>query len=147
MTEQERLEKEAWDYFGYKGEPGPVPEPLKEAEVDWDVDLNRFTGTGQYHRHWLGGVYTDGVAFLAEKAGAYWLIDLIESWQSKPKVRSQPFQSWTLKVDVGTRTGLAVCDDGNGNKLCSQKIPYTDFPLPVIKLYRADGVLLLPLEY
>ncbi len=147
MTEQERLEKEAMDYFGYTGEPESSPAPAPENKLAWADQLPYFTGTERWHRHWLGGVYTDGVAFLAEQAQAYWLIDLIESWQSKARVRKETFQKWTLKVDVGMRYGAAICDDGNGNQLCRQKIPYTDFPLPEITLWRVNGVLMLPSEY
>src|ERR1039458_7739091 len=46
--------------------------------------LRYFTGTEEYHRHWMRRItFTDGVKFLAEQAGAYWLIDLIASWQIK----------------------------------------------------------------
>ena len=45
-----------------------------------ESDLSQFIGTENYYRHWTGhGVYTDGVKYLAEKAGAYWLIDAILS--------------------------------------------------------------------
>lgn len=54
---------------------------------------------------------------------------------------------WTLEVDLERREGLLTCDDGNGNVVFSKKIEYTDFPLSEIKLYCADGVILLPSEY
>ncbi len=35
------------------------------------ADLAQFTGTEQWYRHWLGkALYTDGVKFVADQAGA-----------------------------------------------------------------------------
>ena len=42
------------------------------------IALTKFTGTVNYYRHWTRAFhYTDGVAFLAENVGAYWLLDHI----------------------------------------------------------------------
>lgn len=46
------------------------------------LDLSPFTGTEHWYKHWLGGLlYTDGVKYVADQAGAYWLIDAIASYQ------------------------------------------------------------------
>jgi len=42
---------------------------------------------------------------------------------------------------------VAIADDGNGNELLRQAIPYTDFPLDEITLYLTERTLLLPGEY
>lgn len=112
--------------------------------------LAQFRGTDQWYRHTLGLLYTDGVEYLAEKAGAYWLIDLVASVQGT-FFRSLHrdlwrFQAWELKVNDFNRA-VIVCTDGNGRQLYSQDIPFTDFPLDEIKLYCTDNVLLLPSEY
>ena len=61
-------------------------------------DLAFFTGTTQYIRHWSRRlVFTDGIHFLAERAGAYWLIDLVASYQPLNAGR----QFWTLKIEDG----------------------------------------------
>jgi hypothetical protein len=39
------------------------------------------------------------------------------------------------------------CEDGNGKNVFAKAIPFTDFPLPEIKLYVCDNVILLPSEY
>ncbi len=44
------------------------------------AELAQFTGTEQYYKHLGGLVYTDGVKYLAEKAGSYWLLDIIASY-------------------------------------------------------------------
>ena len=41
-----------------------------------------------------------------------------------------------------------ICTDGNDNKLVSQKIYYTDFPLEEgITLWVENGIILLPSEH
>ena len=62
------------------------------------TDLAQFTGTSTYFKHWTRKiVYTDGVQYLAEQAGAYWLVDLIASYQLLCDER----QYWTLKIEDG----------------------------------------------
>jgi hypothetical protein len=109
-------------------------------------ELRQFTGTECWHRHGLARnlLYTDGVKFMAERGGAYWLIDVVASVQHTPKVRGEEFQLWTLKVAKGR--GVVTCDDGNGKIIYRQDIPSTDFPLPEMQLYFEDNVLMLPSE-
>ncbi len=104
-------------------------------------ELRQFTGTEQYYRHYLGGLYTDGVQYMAGKAGAFWLLDVIFSYR-----RKEPFQVWTLKVK--DRVGVVTIREDTGQPVkVRQEIPFTDFLLAEIKLYLIDGVLLLPSEY
>lgn len=115
-------------------------------------DLHQFTGTEHYYRHSLDRsyLYTDGVQYLAEKAGAYWLVDAIIFNQRKKPFSSNPalseFQCWRLKVLEGNRATL-TCDDGNKNIVFTQQIPFTDFPLKDISLWLENKVLLLPSEH
>ena len=111
-------------------------------------ELARFTGTTQWYRHPLarGIRYTDGIYFVAEHAGAYWLIDEIALAQSHyPALSGEEFQTWTLIVDA--TSAVLRCDDGNGRMLVEKLIDYTDFPESGIKLYLTDGVIMLPGEY
>jgi hypothetical protein len=111
-------------------------------------DLRQFTGTERWYRHGLvrNVLYTEGVQFLAEKAGAYWLVDEIAlANKYEPRVRAEEFQAWTLTVTDTTAT--LSCDDGNGNIVLSKHIAFTDFPLETITLYFTDHVILLPSEY
>ena len=108
-------------------------------------NLGQFTGTENYYRHWLNFVYTDGVKFMAEKAGAYWLLDAIGSYQ--PEVKDIPFQLWKLEVAEDNTAVLTMREDSDRPAIITQKIGFTDFPLPEMKLYFIDGVLLLPSEY
>jgi hypothetical protein len=120
------------------------PQPLTEA------DLAQFTGTSTYYQHPLGIQYTDGVYFLAERGGAYWLIDAIASWQGDSRVSRDPMlqqiQFWKLTVN-DDQSALLVCERDEGDVAVSQEIPFTDFPLKEVKLYLQNGVVLLPSEY
>ena len=110
-------------------------------------DLRQFTGTEQYHKHWLNFVYTDGVAYLAEKAKCYWLLDAIGSYQPELRKKKEiPFQLWILKVK-NSKAVLTMSEDKGAKVLVKQEIDYTDFPMESIELYYIDNVLLLPSEY
>ncbi len=105
-----------------------------------EQELRQFTGTEQWYKHYLGGLFTDGVKYMAGKAGAFWLLDVIFSYR-----RKEPFQIWILKVK--DRIGVVTMREDTGQPVkVRQEIPFTDFPLAEIKLYLIDGVLLLPSE-
>ena len=108
-------------------------------------ELNQFSGTENWYRHWLGILYTDGVKYLAEKANAYWLIDAVASYQNG--LKDVPFQSWTLTVKEDHSAVLQMQEDSDVPAKIEQFIEYSDFPLDHIRLYFIDGVLLLPSEY
>jgi hypothetical protein len=117
------------------------------------ADLLEFTGTENWYRHSLNRnvTYTDGVKFMAESAGAYWLVDEVATGQMHPQVRQyaaeDDFQVWKLTVNREKSSAVLVCEDGNNNVICSKEIEFTDFPLDEIKLYFSGGVILLPSEY
>ena len=113
------------------------------------ADLRQFTGTEQWFRHPLNRqvLYTEGAQYLAEQAGAYWLLDEIALSQMHiAALRAEPFQVWKLTVKPD-RSGRLVCEDGEGRRVFSKRVPFTDFPLDHITLYFTGGVILLPSEY
>ena len=110
------------------------------------ADLDQFHGTDHWYQHGLTPIkYTDGVRFLADGAGAFWLIDDICFAQKCRAVCAEEFQTWTLKVV--DKTATLTCDDGNGRVVYSKRIEFTDFPMQEIKLWLTDQALLLPSEY
>lgn len=111
-------------------------------------DLAHFTGTEQIYRHGLirNIVYTDGVQHVAEAGEAYWLIDKIACAQLEAPIRAEAFQLWKLCVNDDLSADL-TCTDGNGTVISTERIDYTDFPLPEIKFYVTDNTILLPSEY
>lgn len=112
------------------------------------AELAQFTGTENWYSHSISKTvhYTDGMLFVAERAGAYWLIDEIALAQrEEAALAGEEFQVWTLMVEE--KTAVLRCEDGNGCRLLEKRIDYTDFPEPGIKLYCTDGVIMLPGEY
>lgn len=113
------------------------------------ADRGQFTGSESFYRHPLNRkvVYTEGVQYVAEKGGAYWLIDEIALIQPyDKKVAAEKFQVWTLKVRAD-RTATLACEDGNDNVVFTKELQYTDFPLDEVRLYFTDNTILLPSEY
>ena len=111
-------------------------------------ELAQFIGTEHWYRHQIVRcvLYTDGVHYVAERAGAFWLIDEVALAQrGEPALDGEEFQVWTLIVDGSA--AILRCDDGNGTVLLEKLIDYTDFPEPGIKLYFTNGVIMLPGEY
>lgn len=152
-------------------------EKRNKLRDELEAELPHFTGTEEYHRiryPWLRKDFllTDGAKYLADKAAAYWLMDLIASHQ--PKVATEGFQTWRLHVKhtdepepdkeslpaivlawrkrARPNEAIVTCEDGNEHILVTQEIPYTDMPLDEIKLYVTsddfDGIIvMLPSEY
>ena len=113
------------------------------------IDLDQFCGTQIWYKHSLlkDILYTEGVHYVAERAGAYWLIDEIALAQKfEPKVGAEKFQVWILYVE-NDATAELICEDGNNITVFEKQIEYTDFPLPEIKFYYTDNVIMLPGEY
>ena len=112
-----------------------------------EIDLEQFTGTENYYKHSFSGIMaTDGVQYLAYNAKAFWLIDAIASYQTK-KIAAVPFQIWELTINEDKTAVLTMKEDSDCPILVKQHIPYTDYPMPKIKLWLVDRVLMLPSEY
>lgn len=113
------------------------------------AELRQFTGSETWYRHALNRrtVYTEGVQFLAERAGAYWLVDEILLIQPEAaKLKLPEFQCWKLTVHED-RSAALVCFDGNYAERYRKRISWTDFPLPEIELWFANNTLYLPSEH
>ena len=113
------------------------------------IALAQFTGSEHWYRHGINRnvLYTDGAQYVAEHAGAYWLLDEIALIQPYDKrVATEEFQVWKLKVKPDNSATL-TCDDGNGNIVFTKAIEFTDFPPEGITLYFTNNTILLPSEY
>jgi hypothetical protein len=119
---------------------------LVDVEGSLESELQGFCGSENFYRASFGLIVTDGVKYLADKAQAWWLVDLIASYQ--PKTRPLDFQLWEINLLPGKKAEVTCKADSD--VLCPtvlQKIGYTDFPLKRLKLYVRDNVLMLPGEY
>jgi hypothetical protein len=119
-------------------------------------DLNQFTGSEEFFRHSINRnlIYTEGVKYVAEGAGAFWLLDAIAIANFiEPTLKDEEFQTWVLTKKGNAAT--LVADDGNNRVLYTQAIDYTDFPLDSIKFYVVSALdfgnhtkmAMLPSEY
>lgn len=124
---------------------------MKASAAEIQSNLNQFYGTDAYHRFSpvaRNFVLTDGAKYLADAAGAYWLMDAIAS--HFPKYKNEDFvvaclkrtpNNWKLRIT-----------DGNDTQLAAQIIEYSDFPLEEIMLWIEPGednlrVIMLPGEH
>jgi len=117
-----------------------------------ESDLTQFCGSAEFYQHWTKRlVYTEGVQYMAERGGAYWLIDAVASYQSDQRIASRQdlvdFQQWQLAVAQDKSAVLTMRGDSDQPAVITQEIPFTDFPLEQIKLYVSGGTLMLPSEY
>jgi hypothetical protein len=110
--------------------------------------LAQFHGSQQMFRHELVQrvIYTEGVLYVAETAGAFWLVDEIATAQLARPVRDQEFQVWRLVVNQLKSSAVLTCDDGNGNVVYTKQIEYTDFPAAEVQMYFTNNTILLPSE-
>lgn len=104
-------------------------------------------------------IYTDGPKLVADTCGAYWLIDVIASWQ--PELRRKngrfpPFQVWHLTKEYDKKEErdfwIIRCwsdTPGKSTRLAYQKIPYSDFPdeLLPFTMWVEGGTIILPAEH
>jgi hypothetical protein len=121
----------------------------KPTPKEIQSNLNQFSGSETFVR-FGASILTEGVVYLCEAAESFWLIDIINSIRHKEEVRysvlkDNYFQTFDLTVKNGK--GKVIVTDGNKNVLYTQNIPFTDFPLDKIILWRVDGTVMLPSEY
>lgn len=119
---------------------------LKAEEIR--DSLAQFSGSENRYRHWSDLVFTDGIKYMAESCQAYWLIEVIASYQHL--FRKDPMlgqiQLWTLhKVEKGGWE--LICERDSGDVAIRQIIEFSDFPLDEIKIYVANQTIMLPSEY
>jgi hypothetical protein len=110
--------------------------------------LSQFTGSENWYRHGLvrNILFTDGAKYVADAAGAYWLLDEIALAQRfDKKVAAEEFQSWKLKVNPDS-TATLTCEDGNYNVVFTKPIEFTDFPPEGVTLWLENNTIYLPSE-
>jgi uncharacterized protein DUF6876 len=118
----------------------------KDRSLDPDI-MAQFTGSTRWYRHGLvpAITFTDGAKYVADTAGAYWLLDEIAFAQRfEGKVAAEPFQVWKLAVNPGDDSATLVCEDGNDNVVFAKAIEFTDFPKEGVTLWFANNVIYLP---
>ena len=101
--------------------------------------LPQFTGTENYYYHSKFLVLTDGVKFLADNAGAYWLMDIISSVMYKPTILREPFLTVNVKKNKTGKGAVVRIQNGDGKDFYVQRIKWTDFPMTDYTFFLEDS--------
>jgi hypothetical protein len=118
-------------------------------------ELNQFSGSEQFFKHRLSSklIYTEGVQYLAEQAGCYWLIDDIACVLLPNLLNKHNDRFYSIRLLVTGSSAVITVDDGNDNLYFNHKVQWTDFPIvgEPVKLFLCESdkhyCLMLPGEY
>jgi len=120
---------------------------LEIARKQLKRDLNGFYATGEWHHHRCFARYpvflTDGTLYLAEHGGAgattaYWLMDVIASYQGEKQMkRIENPQLWKIECfgEGGKRSCVVACGNNPNKPIIKQEIEWTNFLLNEYELY------------
>jgi hypothetical protein len=110
-------------------------------------DLNGFYATSEWHQHRCFARYpvalTDGALYLAQHGGAkgataFWLMDVIASYQGEKQMRRiENPQLWKIKCtgEGSKRSCVVSCGNNPEKPIIKQEIEYTNFLLDEYELY------------
>lgn len=115
--------------------------------------LQQFCGTTQFFKLPLIRTrFTDGIHFLAERAGCFWLVT-----DASVIAKSLMDRSYFITIDFKRLSeaerqqkgceAIINYTDGNETILETHGYNVTDFPLDELRLYFVDNTLMLPSEY
>ena len=114
----------------------------------------QFIGTEKYYKNSLFPRYryTEGVKFVAETVGAYWLIDYIfPRYMTIVKKHKVENLYWHFKIDSSDENEgpmiLIKVQDGDCRELENYEIGFTDFPNGDFEIWMHGGILHLPSEH
>lgn len=117
-------------------------------------DLSQFSGSETMYRHAFQKklIYTEGVKYLAEEVGAYWLIDLVASHLHAmlKKAPDEHFTHWELRLDDKHGCTVSAKADSDTEPYVEQYVEFTDFPEDFdfyVVLDSAGWVMMLKSEY
>jgi hypothetical protein len=120
---------------------------LEIARKQLKRDLDGFYATGEWHHHLCFARYpvflTDGALYLAEHGGAgattaYWLMDVIASYQGEKQMRRiENPQLWKIECsgEGSKRAGVVSCGNNPNKPIIKQEIEWTNFLLNEYELY------------
>lgn len=130
-------------------------EAAAKAVRDYQAQCN---GTDQCYRHLGGMIYTDGMRVVAEACGAYWLLDVVASYQPliRKKFRDDAgFQVWRVARHGKWHGGVEVSawsdtpDDRDSKCFVRQEVEISDFPAELMpfEFYVEETTCLLKEEH
>lgn len=112
-----------------------------------EASLANFTGSEHLHYNplyrWM--TYTDGVQYFAQKAGAYWFLDIVGTEFGK-YMKNTSFLTIDLVVREDASAAIVV-GDGNDHTLGTRSIEWTNCPQGTWQFFLVDTTLMLRSEY
>jgi len=101
------------------------------------ADLHQFYGTENYHRLTLfkNVVFTDGMAYLANEANCYWLMNEIAAKTLELYKKNNDNVFIVVRLFKKGKEAVIQYSDGNNNILDQTKLSFTDFPLSPFQCY------------
>ena len=105
-----------------------------------------FYGSNSWNLHWFGLVYSEGVKALCDDCTAYWLLDLIASYQTESIFKEEGFQVWRM-IRLEKETFQITVSNGNGKILIKKEIEGIDFLYDALTLWCIESSVILPSEY
>lgn len=122
----------------------PASNPQSEA---LRAELANYYGSEHSYPHSLvrDTSYTDGARAFFQKAGAYWLLDILAT---EPAIRrqGQEFAAVTLLVGSDAKAVISVTD-GNDNEVFRRDLTFTTCPPGTWKFFIQNRTIMLPSEY
>lgn len=109
--------------------------------ADLQRGLAGFHGSATFQRHPIvrTTLLTEGARYLADNAGAWWLMDKIATiGRGNARAAREPFQTWKLTVKGRDDNHLVMTDGNTDDPIYREVISYTDFPLPEITLWAIE---------
>lgn len=98
-----------------------------QTQADVALNLNQFTGSASFTRYnmFTKDVASEGVMYLAEEMGAYWLLDSLTACFINLKekhdflvIKLKPIHSHGMQI---------LLEDGNENLWYTHEVEFTDF--------------------
>lgn len=109
--------------------------------------LREHNGSDEYYKHGLSNLhYTSGVQAACTSFKCYWFLDVVMSYQTKKFQEANEFQVWKL-VRKKDNEFIAICEDGNDNKIITQIIEFSDFEHDNLTFWFTNRIVILPSEY
>lgn len=124
-----------------------VKTKITESEIR--KKLSKFKSTKEYFLHRLSDNWTlhltEGCFFIREMANAYWLFDLILSYQGTKLVNGMEHQEWKVRR---LKSGMLQisCRSLDNEEAIIQVIKKKKFPLDEISIHVEGNIARLPTE-
>ena len=124
-----------------------VKDKITESEIR--KKLNKFKISKEYFLHRISDNWTlyltEGCFFIREMANAYWLFDLILSYQGTKLVNGMEHQEWKVRR---LKSGMLqiTCKSQDNEEIIIQVIKKRKFPLDEISIHIEGNIARLPTE-